>query len=71
MAGADAAHPVTQVDAVIALCSPHRTIMDGKQNRIALPQWNHLDPALHPRPLLGQNEFTAGKIPLRRRQQDR
>lgn len=70
MAGANSAHAVTQVDAVVALRSLHRPIMDGEQNRIALPQGNYLDPALHPRPLFGQNELAAGKIPVWFRQQD-
>ena len=61
---------MTQVDAVVSLRSPHWTIVDGKESRIALPQRNYLDPALHSRPLFGQNELSAGKIPVRFRQQD-
>ena len=70
-AGADAAHAVAEVHAVIALRSLHWPVMDCKGHSITLPQWHDLGTALHARPLFGQDELATCKILARLGEQDR
>ena len=51
--GADAAYAVPEIDAIVALRSLNRPVVDGKDYRVALSQRHNLGPALHARPLLG------------------
>ena len=62
---------MAQVNAVESARPLYRPVMHGKGYRIALRERHHFGPRLHPRPLLGQHEFTAGEIAPRFRQQDR
>ena len=61
-AGANAADAVAQIDPVGALGALNRPVVDGEKDRVAAPQRHHVDPALHARPLFGQDEFAAGEI---------
>jgi hypothetical protein len=69
--GADTAHTVAEVHAVIALRSLHRPVMDCEGHSITLTKWHDLGAALHARPLLSQNELAAGEILARLGEQDR
>src|ERR1700738_1457761 len=71
MAGAYPAHAMAQVDAVESTRALHRPVMHGKGHRVALRERQHFGQRLHPRPLLGQDEFAAGKVLARFREQDR
>ncbi len=42
--------------------SPDRTMPDRKDHPLPLRERYDLGPRLHPRPLLGQNEFTPSEI---------
>jgi hypothetical protein len=70
-AGPDAADAMAQVHAIAALRSLHRPVMDGERHGVALPQRHDLCAALHPRPLLRQDELAAGKVDARRGEKDR
>ena len=61
-ARADAAHTMAEVHAVVALRALHWPVMDGEGHRITLPKRDDLSAALHARPLLGQDELTAGEV---------
>src|ERR1700730_6918438 len=64
-AGADSAHAMAQVHSIAALRSLYRPVMDGECHGVALPQWHDLCAALHPRPLLREDELAAGKVDAR------
>src|SRR5262245_9812363 len=70
LAGAHAADPVAHVDTVAALAPLNRPVMDGKGDRVPLPEWNDFDPALHSGALLGQHELAAGEVTSRLREED-
>jgi hypothetical protein len=61
-AGADAAHTVAEVDAIIALGPLYRPVMDREGHRIALQKWYDLRAALHAWPLFGQDELAAREV---------
>jgi len=65
LAGTHSADAVTKVDPIVALGAFHRAIMHGKCNGVALPKRNDFDAALHPRPLFGDDELPARKVPIR------
>src|SRR5579863_8274735 len=69
-AGAHAADAVAQIDPVDASRALDRPVVNGEQNRVALREGNHLHATLHARALLGQDEFAAGKIPVRGGEED-
>ena len=70
-AGAEAAHAVAEVHAVVALRSLHWPVMDCEGHSITLPKWHDLSTALHARPLFGQNELATCEVLARLREQDR
>src|SRR5919199_5015345 len=55
--GAHSAHPVTQVDAVVAARPLHRAMAHSEDHPVALAQRHHLRSRLHARPLLHQHEL--------------
>ena len=59
---AKTADAVAKVDAIVAPAALHRTIVDGKSDRIALAQWHDLGPALHSRSLFCQHKLATRKI---------
>src|SRR5258708_33879670 len=71
LAGTHSADAVTKVDPIVALGAFHRAIMHGKCNGVALPQRDDFGAALHARPLFGDDELPAGKLPIRLRKPDR
>ena len=50
--------------------APAPAARDGEDHAVPLPEAHDLGARLHPRPLLGQHELAAGKIPPRRGEQD-
>ena len=70
-AGADAAHAVAEVHAVVALRALHWPVMDGEGHCITLPKRHDLGAALHARPLFGQDELAAGEVLAGLREEDR
>ena len=48
----------------------HRSVMHREIDGLALPKRHHLGPALHPRPLLAEDELAAGEIVARLGQED-
>src|SRR5688572_19681955 len=59
----DAAHAMAQIHAVIVtLRTPDGPLLHSERCRVALPQGHDFDAALHPRPLLGQDELAAGEV---------
>ena len=67
----ETADAVAQVDPIGAPGALHRTIVDSKSDPIALAQRHDLGPALHARPLLGQDKLAARKILSRLGEEDR
>ena len=63
--------PCRSADAIGPARSLNRTLAHGEDHPVALPQAHDLGARLHARALLGQHELAAGKVPPRRRQQDR
>ena len=61
-AGAEAAHTMAEVHAIVALRALNWPVMDGEGHSITLQKWYDLDAALHARPLFGQDELAAGEI---------
>ena len=61
-AGADAAHAVTKVHAVISLRALHWPVMDCEGHSITLPQRYDVSAALHARPLFGQDELATSEV---------
>jgi len=59
---ANRAYPVAQMGTVITPRAAHRTMVDGKDHRVALVRREHLDARLPARLLLGEDEFAACKI---------
>jgi hypothetical protein len=62
LAGANRGNPVAQRDTIMSACPTYRPMVDGEYHGIALAERHHMRPRLHARPLLGEQEFTAGKI---------
>ena len=62
LTGPYAADAMTQFYPVNAFSALDRAAVDGEYDGIALLQRNHFDAALHPGPLLGQDELAASKI---------
>ena len=58
-------HPVRPARAL------RRPVAHGEDHAVALPEAHDLGARLHARPLLGQHELAAGKIPSGRGEQDR
>src|SRR5260221_14184264 len=71
MTGKDAADAVLHLDAIAAARSLHRPVVQGEDHATTLLQWNDARSGLHARPLFGEHEFAACKIPLRFREQER
>src|SRR5690348_5068616 len=65
MTGADPAYAMPEIDAVVSARPPNWPEMHGERHRVALGERHHVRPRLHARALLGQHEFTAGKIASR------
>jgi len=70
-AGTDTTYAVAQVNAVIALRSLHRPVMDGEGHSITLPKRHDFSTALHARPLFGQNELATREVQAWLREKDR
>src|SRR5579862_8619734 len=68
---ANAAHAVTECDAVHAPRAAHRPPVHREDHGVALPKRHHLCPRLHARALLGQHELTACEVLVRAREQHR
>ena len=71
MPRANAADAVPKVDPIHTARALHRTLMDGEDNRVTLPERHDFRPRLHARPLLGHHEFAAREIAAGFGQQDR
>src|SRR3984893_1768985 len=71
VATAEAADAVTQVHAIHAAGSFYRTMMDSEYHGVALAERHYFGAGLHPRALLGDDEFTAGEVLFRLREQNR
>jgi hypothetical protein len=69
-AGADAAHPMAEIHAVIALRTLHRPIVDSEGHGISLPKRHDLDATLHARPLFVQGELAACEVRAGFREED-
>ena len=69
--GANAAHPVPKVHAVVSLRPAHRAVVYGKCHRITLPERYDLNAALHARPLLRQDKLPTCEVFFRLRKQRR
>ena len=69
--GADAAHAVAEVHAVIALRSLHGPVMDCEGHSIPLPKGHDFDAALHARPLFGQDKLATAEVLAGLREEDR
>jgi hypothetical protein len=69
--GAQAADAVSEIDAVGPFRSLNRPIVHGESHCIALPQWHHLDPALHAWALFRQDKLAAREVLPRFREKDR
>src|SRR5262245_65774848 len=70
-AGADAAHTVTEVHAIVALRTLHWPVVHREGHRITLSKRHDLGAALHARPLFGQDELAAGEVHAGLREEDR
>src|ERR1700731_1884384 len=70
-AGTQAADAVPEVDAVIALRTSHRSVVNREGDRITLSKRDDLGATLHARPLFGQDKLAAGEISARLREKDR
>jgi hypothetical protein len=68
--GPHPAHPVAQVDAIVAARPSHWTMADGKDDAVPLAERHDLDARLHARPLLGQHELATGEVSIRPREQE-
>ena len=66
----DPAHPVAQVDTIVAACASHGPMADRKDDAITLVERHHLDARLHARPLLRQHELATGEVSIRPREQE-
>jgi len=66
----EATHAVPQIDSIDAARSVHGPVVNSEDHRVALPQRNYFWARLHSRPLLGQDELAASKVPAGLRQQD-
>ena len=62
---------MTHRDAIVTARSGDRAMVDREHHRVALDERHHLDSRLHAWALFGQDEFAAGEILARPRQQDR
>jgi hypothetical protein len=71
LAAAQATDAVAELCAVYTARSSHRSLLHCENHGIALPQGDDLRAGLHPRPLLGQNEFPTDEIPSWLRQKHR
>jgi len=71
MSAADTADTVPQVYAIHATGSFHWTMVNREYDGIALAQRHHLGAGLHPRPLLSEDELTAGEVFFRLGKQNR
>ena len=70
VARANATYTVAEVYTIDVLCTLDRTVMNCKDDPIALTKWYDDRPRLHARPLLRQHKFAASEISARFRQQD-
>ena len=62
---------MAQIDAIRSAGPLHRPDMHRESHRVALAERNDFGTRLHPGPLFGEHEFTAGEITAGLRQQDR
>ena len=62
---------MSEVDPVYAASALNRTMVNGEDHSVALPQRHDLGARLHAGTLLGQHELAAGEVSSRLRQQDR
>ena len=62
---------MTQIDAIVALRSLDRPIVDRKGDGVAPAHRHDFDTTLHARPLLGECEFAAREVAAKLREQDR
>jgi len=61
-ANANPPDPGRKIEAVYAARAPHRTVMDGEHNGVALSERHDRRTRLHARTLFSQDEFTAFEI---------
>src|ERR1700676_5311742 len=71
LTGTQATHAVAEVDAVSPLGAFDGPVVNREHDRISLLQRNHLNSALHPRPLFGEYKLASGEVPTRLGRQDR
>ena len=57
---------MAHLDPVVSARAPYGPLVHSEDHGFALRQGYDLDPRLHARALLGQNEFTPVEIPLGR-----
>jgi hypothetical protein len=61
---------MTHVDAICAPRASDRTVAYREDHALSLFESDDLGPRLHPRPLLGQDEFAAREVDVRSREQE-
>src|ERR1700732_5462767 len=61
----DTADAMPEIDAIVAFRALDRPVVHSECHRVTLPQRHDLGPALHARPLLGQDKLAAGEIASR------
>ena len=62
VSGAQATHAVAEVHAVNTLLSLHWTMINSKDDAVALSQWDNDGPRLQARSLLGHYKLAASEI---------
>jgi hypothetical protein len=70
LSGAQSAHSMPEIDTIGSPRTADRAMMDCEGNRISSAKSHDFGTGLHARPLLGEDELTAGEVLLRRREQD-
>src|SRR5688572_21983786 len=71
MSGTHTADAMAQIYPIDAALSTHRPVVHGEYRSMALAQRHDLRARLHPRALLGDDEFAAGEVASGLGQQDR
>ena len=64
------AHPVPHCYSIDTATALDRPVVDGEDHRLSRFQRHDLDSRLHPRPLLGQDQFAARELCARLRQEE-
>jgi hypothetical protein len=71
MPRANAAYAVSKIGPIHTARTLHRTVMDGEDNRVALPERHDFWPRLHARALLGEHELATREVTFGFGQQNR